>query len=375
VSDFTTHVGLDVHKSSIVVTLLKPGTPEGLNWQEPNDEPGVRRLIRRLRREVPGELLAAYEAGPCGYALQRQLKAEGIPCQLIAPSLIPRKPGERVKTDRRDARKLAELLRAGLLTEVHPPSEADEAVRDFCRCREDARHDLTRARHRLGKFLLRRHRGFAGSKRAWGTKYMNWLRTLRFEHPADQATFDSYLLTVDQRTERLHQLEHRLTEFAGLEPYREPVGWLRCFRGIDTVTALSIVTELHGFHRFPSPRSLMTFLGLVPSEYSSGNDRRQGSITRCGNNHVRRLLVEAAWHHRHRPTISRPLELRRHGQPTRVIAIANKAQERLHQRFHRMAARGKPYNKAIIAMARELAGYIWVVLYPDGVTSATATAR
>lgn len=353
---------MDVHKSSIVVTLLRPGGPDGLHWQETNDPAGVKRLVRRLRREASGEIHTAYEAGPCGYALQRQLLQEGIPCQVIAPSLIPKKPGERIKTDRRDARKLAELLRAGLLTEVHPPSEADEAVRDFCRCREDARHDLTRARHRLGKFLLRRHRSFAGSKRAWGTKYMNWLRTLRFEHPADQATCDSYLLTVDQLTERLHQLELKLEEFAALEPYREPVGWLRCFRGIETVTALSLVTELHGFHRFPSPRSLMAFLGLVPSEYSSGNDRRQGSITRSGNNHVRRLLVEAAWHHRHRPTISLPLERRRKGQPTRVIAIANKAQERLHQRFHRMAARGKPHNKAIVAMARELAGYIWVTL-------------
>ena len=278
--------------------------------------------------------------------------------------MIPIKPGERVKTDRRDARKLAELLRAGLLTEVSPPTPADEALRDLCRCREAVREDLTRARHRMGKFLLRRGLVCTASQRAWGTRYRQWLHGLRFEHPADQETFDSYLLALDQIEERLRGLDAKLAEFAAQEPQREPVAWLRCFRGIDTVTAMSLVAELHDFRRFRSPRALMAYLGLVPSEYSSGDARYQGSITRAGNNHVRRLLVEAAWHYRHRPEVGINLRQRRQGQPPRIIALADRAQDRLWRRRARMAARGKPHNKIVVATARELVGYIWAALHP-----------
>jgi transposase len=192
---------------------------------------------------------------------------------------------------------------------------------------------------------------------------MAWLRKLRFEEPAAQAVLDSYLLAVDQLSERLQQLELQMSEFAAREPYGQPVAYLRCFRGIDTVTAVSIVAELHGFERFPVPRRLMAYLGLVPSEHSSGESERRGSITKAGNRHVRRLLVEAAWHHRHRPAIPAPLRKRREGQPAWVIAVADRAQERLYRRYVRMTARGKPYNKVIVAMARELAGHLWVVLY------------
>jgi transposase len=359
---------MDVHKATIQVAMLLPGSSEVVEWREAHTPEALRRLARRLHRQAPGEVRTCYEAGPTGYGTQRRLIACGIPCAVIAPSLIPVKPGSRIKTDRRDARKLAELHRAGLLTEVHPPNEEDEALRDLCRCRADVRDDLCRARHRLGKFLLRRHCIYRQSKHHWGTRHMAWLHTLRFEEPAAQATFDSYLLAVEQLQERRRQIEVQMAEMATQSPYQEPVAWLRCFRGIDTVTAVSIVAELHDFRRFRSARSLMSYLGLVPREHSTGERERRGAITKAGNRHVRRLLVEAAWHYRHRPTISAPLRRRREGQPASVIAIANRAQERLHARYRRMSARGKLHNKSVVAMARELVGYLWAVLYVEPMT-------
>jgi transposase len=359
-----TWVGLDAHKKWIHVAMLVPGRAEPLRWQEANEESAIRRLARRLNREAPGEVRSCYEAGPLGYALQRELEAQGVICEVVAPSLIPLKPGERIKTDGRDARKLAELLRAGLLTEVQAPNEADEALRDLCRGRDSVRQDLMRSRHRMSKFLLRRGYRYHDTQRHWGVRHMKWLRPLRFEHAAAQTIFDHYLLTIDHLDERQRQVDAYLEVFGGQEPYQQPVAWLRCFRGIDTVTAVSLVAELHDFRRFRSARSLMAYLGLVPSERSSGEQRCQGSITRAGNSHVRRLLVEAAWHHRHRPVPSQPLRKRRGGQPAHIIAIADRAQERLHARFVRMTRRGVPYNKTIVAMARELVGYLWATLYP-----------
>jgi transposase len=367
VSEITTHVGIDAHKRNLNVAMRVPGSSEPIEWQQANEARSVKRLARRLLRESGGDVICCYEAGPTGYALQRQLRAAGVLCVVVAPSLTPRQPGERIKTDRRDARKLAELLRAGLLTEVHPPSETEEALRDLCRCREDVRHDLTRARHRMSKFLLRRHLIYGVTKRAWGTRHRAWLQSLRFDDAASQTTFDTYLIAIEQLEQRLANLESHLAERGSEEPYGEPVAWLRCFRGIDTVTAVSLVAELHDFRRFASPRALMGYLGLVPSEHSSGDSRRRGCITRAGNGHVRRLLVEAAWHNRHRPTIGLPLRRRREGQPERVIALADRAQQRLHRRYARLTARGVPSTKAVVATARELAGYIWAVLHPSGI--------
>lgn len=363
-SNAITWVGLDAHKHSIQVAMLLPGREEALSWQEANEEGAVRRLARKLIRQAPGEVRACYEAGPLGYTLQRELESAGVICEVIAPSLIPVKPGERIKTDWRDARKLAELLRGGLLTEVQAPSEQDEALRDLSRGRDSVRQDLMRARHRMSKFLLRRGYRYRDTQHHWGVRHMNWLRPLTFEQSAGQVVFDHYLLTIDHLDERLRQLDAHLENFGGQEPYRQPVAWLRCFRGIDTVTAVSLVAELHDFRRFRSPRALMAYLGLVPSERSSGEQRRLGGITRTGNRHVRRLLVEAAWHHRHRPVLSQPLRRRREGQPAAIIALANRAQERLHARFVRMTRRGIHYNKTIVAMARELVGFLWVALYP-----------
>ena len=359
-----TWVGMDAHKNSIKVAVLSPDQPDPVEWTEDTTPEAVRRMARRLQRLSPGGVRACYEAGPTGYALQRQLLALGVSCIVIAPSLTPVKPGVRIKTDKRDARKLAELFRAGMLTEVHPPSESDEALRDLCRCRDDVRVDLLRSRHRLTKFLLRRHIIYRQTKHHWGSRHVAWLEQLRFDDAVSQATFDSYFLSVQQMEERQRQLDVRLAEFGAQEPYREPVAWLRCLKGIDTVTAVCLVAELHGFERFRSPRQLMAYVGLVPSENSSGERERRGGITKSGNRQVRRLLVEAAWHHRHRPALSAPMRQRREGQPARVLAIADRAQERLCARYRRMSEHGKVHNKTIVAMAQELTGYVWAVLHP-----------
>src|SRR5271169_2292192 len=266
-----TFVGLDAHKEMNSVAMLLPGETMAVVWDIPNEPGAVRRLVRKLEREAPGEVRICYEAGPVGYALQRQITESGSArCMVVAPSLIPRKPGERIKTDRRDARKLAELFRAGLLTEVQPPTREDEAVRDLCRAREDAQEDLTRSRHRLGKMLLRNGLTFGQGKKAWTSRHRVWLRGLHFEHSAEQVVFDDYLLAIEQLEERLKGLGEKIAAVSVKEPYAEPVGWLRCFRGIDTVTAMTIVSELYGFARFQSPRGLMAFLGLVPSEHTTG---------------------------------------------------------------------------------------------------------
>lgn len=358
----TTFVGLDVHKSTIAVTLLRPDR-EPLEWSLANQPREIERLARRLKQEAGGDLACYYEAGPCGYALQRELSAKQIPTHVVAPSLIPRKPGERIKTDRRDARKLAELARAQLLTVVHAPNPKDESVRDLCRCREDAVEDLGRARHRLTKMLLRLGLVYQAG-RNWTQGHRRWLLSLKFELPAIRVVFEDYLSAVDALEERISRLNCSLEDISKSDPYRERVGWLRCFRGIDTVTAMSLLAELHDFGRFESPRKLMAYLGLVPGERSSGEKVSRTAIIKSGNNHVRLRLVETSWHYRHRPAEGKELRKRREGQPKEIIAIADKAQRRLNQRYHRLLqASRKPPQKAIIAVARELVGFIWAALY------------
>jgi transposase len=360
-----TFVGLDAHKKRIsVAAMLLPGATVPVQWDIPNEPGAVKRLVRKIEREAPGEVRFCYEAGSVGYALQRQITATGseqVSCMVVAPSLIPRKPGERIKTDRRDARKLAELFRAGLLTEVQPPSLEDEAVRDLCRAREDAKQDLTRCRHRLSKALLRKGLIYTQGN-AWTSKHLVWVRGIPFENPLEQVVVDDYLLAIEQLEERLQGLEEKIEGVSQKAPYAEPVGWLRCFRGIDTVTAMTIVSELYGFARFQSPRGLMAFIGLVTSEHTSGYDPKRGGITKMGNEHVRRALIEAAWHYRHRPSIGLPLQKRRKGQPAQMIALADKAQQRLCRRYHRLTERGVPTPKAVTAIARELTGFIWAAL-------------
>lgn len=359
----TTFVGLDAHKVWIKVAVLLPGESKPVEWQVENEKASVRRMVRKVQRIAPGEVAFCYEAGPCGYALQRWIREQGVACMVVAPSLIPRKPGDRIKTDRRDARKLAALFRAGLLTEVHPPSPEDEAVRDLCRAREDAHEDLVRCRHRLSKMLLRRGWTWHGTHKAWSRGHRLWLRNLKLENQADQVVLEEYLLAIDQVEQRLRSLELRVAEASQLPAYAEAVAALRCFRGIDTITAMSLVAELHDFLRFNSPRGLMAFLGLVPSEHSSGDKDRRGGITKAGNRHARRLLIEAAWHYRHVPN-SASLKKRRLGQPPDLVAIADKAMQRLYRRYKRMIEKGKPTPKIVVAIARELAGFIWAALRP-----------
>jgi len=364
-SNSITYVGLDAHKNEHSVAAILPGTDAPEQWTVKNAPREIKRMIRRLRRRTDGPLRFCYEAGVCGFTLRRQILAadDQVECMVVAPSLIPIRPGSRIKTDRRDARKLAELFRAGLLTEVHPPNPREEAARDLCRCRHGAKADQGRARHQLGKFLLRRGMVYTGGSH-WTQRHFAWLRSLRFDQPLDQEIFAEYLAELDHRTQRVASLDRRLAALSQEDPYRQPVAWLRCFRGIETVTALTIVTELHGFGRFACPRQLMSYVGLTPSEFSSGDSQRQGGITKAGNGRVRRLLVEAAWHQRNPPITPKALAKRRQGQPAAVVGIAERAQKRLHQRYWRLVNRGKAPTKAVTAVARELSGFLWSVLFP-----------
>ncbi len=362
----TTYVGIDAHKKDLFIAMLGDRDAAPVMWTVANEPKAVKRLVRKLERDAPGPVRAFYEAGPCGYALQRQMTTARVSCDVIAPALIPRKPGERVKTNRRDARKLAELGRAGLLTAVQPPTPEDEAVRDLARARDDAREDLQRCRHRLGKLLLRRGLHFAG--RNWTRAHRLWIEGLTWTHAAERAVVDDDLLAIDHTEARLVALDRQLTQIAERAPYREPVGWLRCFRGIDTLTAILILAELHDFRRFASAPALMAYLGLVPGEDSTGEKHRRGPITRTGNALGRRLLVETAWHDQHRPGVGVALTRRRKGQPARVIAIADRAQQRLCRRFRTLAAEHKPAPKIAVAIARELAGFLWAALQPASAT-------
>ena len=362
--DASTFVGLDVHKATIAVSVLYPGHREPVRWEIPNEAAALRRLARQLRREGGGQVRCCYEAGVCGFAVQRRLQADGVECVVVAPSLIPIKPGERIKTDRRDADKLTQLLRAGLLTEVQPPTTQEEAVRDLCRARETAPEDLTRCRHRLTKMLLRKGVTYTAG-RAWTNKHRFWLNQVRLEHEPERVAFDDARLAVAQLEERVRNLEAALDAVAQQEPYRQAVAWLCCLRGVKTLTAMTLLSELHGFRRFKTARQLMGYLGLVPTVRASGESAHRGRITRTGNAHVRRILVETAWHYQKPPGLYLDLRRRRQGQPAWVIATADKAQQRLHRRFWALVRHGKPPGKAVVAVARELIGFIWALLYRD----------
>jgi transposase len=357
----TTFVGLDVHKLEHAVALYLPGESQPRQWTVKNQPQEIARMVQRVRKIAPEPIVFAYEAGVCGFALQRLIQSHGAVCQVIAPALIPVRPGDRVATDRRDACKLGQLLGAGLLTPIHPPTEAQEAVRDLCRCREAAMLDLRRIRQQVNKFLMRRGYIFVEA-RNWTAKHLDWLGAMRLPLPLEQRVLENYLLEMEHRQQRLADLDQDLEAHAAQEPYRQPVQWLRCFRGINTLTALSLVAELYAIERFAHARQLMAYLGLTPSQASSGQTRRMGQITKAGNSRVRRLLIEAA--HCQTPPVrpSKLLAARRQGQPAWVVQIAQRAQRRLHDRYWRLVNHGKTGNKAATAVARELAGFVWSVL-------------
>lgn len=357
----TTFIGLDAHKRTITAAILRPGSrkPELITFD--NNEKSLARFALAQQKAAGGPLRACYEAGSLGFGLQRTLEQWGLPTVVIAPSQMWAKPGDHIKTDRRDAEKLVRQLKADMLTVVRPPTKAEEAVRDLCRAREDAKHDQTAAKNRLMKFLLRKNYRYPG-KSAWTKNYVEWLDELEFEFTADKLIFDNYLTAVRQASERVDALTAEIEKISQLAPYADLVGALRCFRGVDTLTAMVLVTELHGFERFEDPRQLMAYLGLVPSEHTSDGKGRRGSITKAGNSHVRRILVEAAWHYRRPPRIGLPLRRRRVDQLPSVIEHADKAMRRLYKRWGTMQAHNKPSPKIVVAMARELVGFLWAVL-------------
>lgn len=355
----TSYVGLDIHKDSIAVAVAEAGrsTPRFIGTVPPDLATLCKALTRCTKRE---STLVVYEAGPCGYGWVRHLSAHGWHCEVISPAHITRKAAEKlIKTDRLDAVLLARESRAGNLVKVVVPDVRDEAMRDLARAREDALAARLRARLQLKALLLRHGRAYHG-KCSWTQAHERHLAGIHFEHPAQQITFDEYRAAVKDADERVARLSAALLEQCEHWRMKAVVKALMCLRGLDVLAAIILIAELGDLNRFAHPRTLMKYLGLIPSEHSSGNSRRQGPITKAGNKHARRLLVEAAWTYRFNPRVSRPIEIRQQGQPKAIRDIAWKAQLRLAYRFKKLnAGRKMTQNKCCVAVARELCGFIW----------------
>jgi transposase len=351
-----TLVGLDVHATKIVAAVLDGETGELQFFTLGGKISDAAGLCAGLPRPVR----AAYEAGPTGYGLARELERRQVDCVVAAPSKIPRASGERVKTDRRDAELLVRLLLAGKLHAVRVPGAEEEALRDLVRAREALRSDLMRARHRLSGLLLRHSIRFDDGT-AWTDRHRDWLATVTLPWPAAQAAMLDAIGAIDVLTHRRDALEREITTLLPASPWATTVARLRCLRGIDTLTAVGLCSEIGDFERFGHPEQLMSYLGLVPSEHSSGESRRQGAITKTGSGHGRRLLVEAAWKYRARPRIRKALTDRQAGQPAEAIAVAYSAQQRLHRTWQRLERRNKRRTIVAVAVARELAGFCWAI--------------
>lgn len=353
------YIGLDVHKETIAVSIAPQHTTEVRRYGIIGGTlDAIDKLIKKLSH--PGiELRLVYEAGPCGFVLCRHLRAQGIHCDVVAPSLIPRKASDKVKTDRRDADQLARLFRAGELTAIRVPDQEDEAIRDLVRARYAAVDDLRKARHRLKGFLLRLGFRYTG-KSSWNDAHKRYLSKLVMPQPPQQIVFQECIHAIDDASDRLDRLTTAV--LAALDGWKwEPVvRALMSLRGVQELTAMTLVAEVGDFSRFEDPRSLMHFFGLTPSEHSSGGSRFQGSITKCGNAHCRRVLSEAAWQYRLKPKVSEAMQKRQENQSREVRMIAWKAQQRLHKRFKQLSAKKKSVVAAT-AVARELAGFIWAI--------------
>jgi transposase len=347
---------LDVHAAQTHAAVLDVATGE----VRVRKLTGAPECALALLDELGPGVRGVYEAGPTGFGLARAARERGIVLGVVAPGSIPKGSGDRVKTDRRDAVRLARLLAAGELRFAFVPTVADERFRDLTRAIEDARGDLMRARHRLGKFLLRRGERYPGPAGTWTSAHLRWLRSLRFDDPCSQATFVDYMSAVELLTSRRASLLVALEQAVPDSSHAIVISRLRCFRGIDTLSAAGLAAEIGDFHRFAKPTLLSGFLGIVPSERTSDSNRRQGKITKAGPPHARRLLVEAAHHYRRHPFVGETLARRQEGQDPRVIAVAWRAQRRLHQRWqHLRDRRGKPAGVVAIACARELATFLW----------------
>jgi transposase len=357
----TRFVGLDVHAETIVVAVAEGRGEVRSLGIIPNRAEAVRRLLGKLGKV--GSLKVCYEAGPTGYALYWQLTKLGVHCEVIAPSLVPSKAGDRIKTDRRDAEKLARAYRAGDLTAVWIPDAKHEAIRDLVRAREAAKEDQLRAKHRLGKYLLRYGLRAPEGKRAWTAEWWQWARGLKLEHAEQNITLIELVLEVDHQAQRIERLEGAIDRAVADAPehLRALVDALQALRGVAKVTAVTLATEFGTFSRFAKAAQVMSYTGMVPSEHSSGAKNRRGAITKTGNSHLRRVLVEAAWHYRHRPRVNqRQKELQRSLSP-KVATMAWQAQERLHRRYWALSSKSKPAGKIVTALARELAGFVWAI--------------
>lgn len=357
----TRFIGLDVHAASIAVAIAEPTGEVRSLGTIPHDPDSVRKLVRKL---APLDTLrVCYEAGPCGYALYWQLTQLGVACIVVAPTLVPVKAGDRVKTDRRDAEKLARSFRSGDLTPVWVPDAAHEALRDLVRAREAAKRDQLRARHRLQKFLLRQGRRPPAGITPWTQRFGAWSRGLTFEHAPQAATHLDYVTEVDHAADRIERLERAIDAAVAAAPpaMRRLMEALQALRGIARVSAATIVAEVGPPSRFAHPRQLMGYCGVVPSEHSSGPRTRRGHITKTGNAHLRRVLIEAAWAYQHRPGLGPTLRRRQRDLSEPVKAIAWKAQHRLHHRYRRLTGRGKSRQHVITAVGRELLGFIWAI--------------
>jgi transposase len=364
----TLFVGLDVHKETIAVAYVAEergaevtslGT---IGTRQCDLDKGIRKLKSK------GKVLHfVYEAGPCGYWLYRYLSKKGLKCWVVAPSQIPKKAGDRVKTDRRDAVQLARLLRSGDLTPVYIPSVEDEAIRDVVRAREDALKDLKAAKVRLKAFLLRQDLRYAG-RASWGAAHLRWLADVVCPTPAQQIVFQAYVRAVSEHTERLQRLEAELPALVQSWRWAPVVEAIQALRGVQFIAAVTLIAELGDLTRFANPRQLMSYLGLIPSEHTSGERRRQGAITKTGNAHARRVLVEGAWAYRYPAKVSRHLQLRLEKVPKPIQEISWKAQVRLCKRYRRLIARGKQVNQVVVAIAREMAAFVWAIARKVAVT-------
>jgi transposase len=354
-------IGLDVHNESIAVAYIaqEHGAEVTYLGSIGTRQCDIDQLARKMQSKAK-HLLFIYEAGPCGYWLYRYLTRQGYDCWVVAPSLIPKTPGDRVKTDRRDAMQLARLARSGDLTTVYVPTAEDEALRDLTRAREDAISDLKAAKFRLKAFLLRHDIRYVG-RANWGPAHLRWLAEVVCPTPAQQIVFQEYVRAVHEQTERLQRLEQELQEQLKAWRLQPMVEALQALRGMQLTVAVTMVAEIGDLTRFENPRELMKFLGLIPSEYTSAERRRQGSMTKAGNTHARRALVEGAWAYRYPAKVSRHLQLRLETQPKMIQDISWKAQVRLCNRYRRLVSRGKHANVVIVAIARELVGFIWAI--------------
>lgn len=389
--DSIAYGGLDVHSETITVAVIPelmggvtrdirerlglPAYESNHILQErtiPNKKSAVQRYFRKAKEEF-GKLRCCYEASSGGYVVQRWLKDIGIECDVIAPSKTPERAKEK-KTDRLDARKLARLYRVGELSIVRAPTEGQERVRDLLRCRYAVAQDITRAKNRIVKFLQRRGKRFEDGKTRWTQKYWRYLRGLELEGE-DKATFEEYRLHLEFLLGRQEALDQQVTELAQTQPYKEGVGKLCCLRGIKVLSAMVLITETIDFQRFGSAPQLMGYWGFGCKEDSTGKQRRQGSIDKAGNSRCRWILVEASWHYRHRPAISKELASRHQGQPPEVVAHAIKAQQRLHKKFWRVCNNTGEEGVAVVAAARELAGFVWAIMTGHCGAQGTDTPR